>query len=162
MRRFLLFLGLLGIANAQYTNYDYDKLFSTTRTASLSGAAEVFTVQHNLTSSETDRFVSIYMYCSVACTVTLERNGINTAGTSNTIVNLNPANPLVATTTVTATYTTTVTAVTVINVYQLAAGTSFTLDGSVFQLPANSSDNLTLRTSSITGTAQLQITWRKM
>lgn len=47
------------------------------------------------------------------------------------------------------------------NTYALGAGGWASLDLSNFILPGGVADNLTLRTNSITGTVQLQLTWRE-
>jgi hypothetical protein len=143
----------------QTVNPDRDALFSTAKTTSLTAAAEVLTVQHTVNTNRTVAFKNAYLYCSVACTVTLERNGTAASSTANTIVNDNPANTFAQTTTASAFNTSNVGTGTVVNVYQIGAGGFLSLDLSNFILPAGVADNLTLRSNSITGTVQFQLTW---
>lgn len=139
----------------------FDITFSTTKATTLSGTAETLTVQHAAATTRSARFISMYMYCSVACTVTVERSGTAATTTANTIVNVNPSNGAAATTTCTAYNASNVGTGTVINVYNIAAGGYLSLDGSTFQLPAGILDNVSMRTSSITGNVVLQAVWRE-
>lgn len=143
----------------QTTNPDKDALFSTAKTTTLTAAAEVLTVQHTATTNRTLTFRYAYIYCSVACTVALERSGTAATSTTNAIVNNNPNNTFAQTTTATAYSTSNVGAGSVVNTYQVAAGAFQSIDLTNFILPSGIADNLTLRTNSITGTVQLQLQW---
>lgn len=165
-RRLLLLVSLsAGLALAQ-TPSSFDKTFFVTKTTSLSGAAEVITVQHAApaagpppTSAKTVQFISAYLYCSVACTVTLERNGTAATTTTLAIAAVNPKNLNVQTTTSTAYSSSNVGTGTVVSTYQIVAGGCISLDMTLSQLMSNVADNLTFRTNSITGTFQMQLMW---
>lgn len=133
--------------------------FTTSKTTALTAAAEVLTVQHTATVSKNAAMVSAYGYCSVACTITLERNGTVATTTANTINNVNPAIANASTSTSTAYNTSNVGTGTVLNTYQLAAGSWVSIDLSDIVLPASIADNITLRTNSISGTVQLMFLW---
>lgn len=160
LRRFVL--AILSTALLQGQGNIYDLTFSTTKSTSLSTAAEILTLQHPAASTRSARLVSMYMYCSVACTVTLERGGSAASTVANTISNVNAANVFALTTTCNAYNTSNVGTGTVINVYNIAAGGYLSLDTSnLFQLPAGILDNVTLRTNAITGNVVLQMIWRE-
>lgn len=159
IKRCALALALCSIALAQ--NNPFDNTFSTTKSTSLSGAVETLTIQHAASITRAARFVSMYIYCSVACTVTIERNGTAATSTTNTITNVNPANSAAAVTTCTAYNTSNVGVGTVINVYNIAAGGYLSLDATIFQLSGGIADNISMRSSSITGNIVLQAVWRE-
>lgn len=154
---FVLFISTL---SAQTTN-PYDQYFSATKTTSLTAAAETLTVQHTVDKQRNVTFISGYMYCSVACTVTLSRSGTAATTTANSVVALNPNNVFVQTNQALAFNTSNVGAGTTIIVYQLPAGSFMTIDLSKFELSGGVADNLTMGTNSITGTAVLQLTWQE-
>lgn len=150
-----------------------DQRFTTTKTTTLSGAAEVITIQHgatwtnaagNTVTTKNVRFISAYLYSTVAATITLERSGTAATSTAQTISNLNPNNPLVNVTTSQAFNTSNVGVGTVMGVYQFNATTISPqiIDLSAYQLPAGVADNLTFRTNSITGTVQIMVVWQEM
>lgn len=143
-------------------NNPYDITFSVTKATSLSTAAEVITVQHTATSTKSARFVTAYIYCSVACSVTLERGGTNATATPLTVTNDNPLNGAASVSTCTAYSASNSTSGTVINTYNLTAGGFLSIDASIFQLSAGILDNITFRTSAITGNVVIQAVWREL
>lgn len=154
MRRFCLFL----LASPLWCQISY----VAQKTTSLSGAAEVVTIQQRAPASS-NRFVDFktaYIDCSVACTVTLERNGTFASTTALTIANVNPGETA---TTVTAYSASNVGTGTVIQVVSIQAGgyLVFGLDNPSINLKSQggTSENFTLRTSSITGTVHITINW---
>lgn len=165
MKRLLsIFCLLVGTAGGQTS---YDQLFSAYKSTSLSGAAETVTVQHVASyviggvtySTKPVKFVSAYLYCSVACTVTLERGGTAASSTALAIVNVNPRNPNKQSTTSQAYSSSNVGVGTIINTYTIGAGNFVSIDLSLSQMLGGVADNFTFRTSSITGTAAIQLMW---
>lgn len=159
----LILAGLLfiGIGFSQSSN-PFDQMFTTTKTTALTSAAEVLTVQHLSTAKKSVTLLTGYAYCSVDCTVTLERSGTVATGTTNTIVNLNPNNVFMQGVTSQAYNASNVGVGTIINTYNITGGSFISIDLSYFQLPGGVSDNLTLRGNSITGTETLQLTWKEL
>lgn len=145
-----------------------DQIFTFSDTITPSAAAEVLTIQHPANSNKTFRYLSAYIYCSVACTVTLERLGTAATTTKATPVAANPASPTVNVSVANVFTTSNVGIGTVINTYNLAAGAWMSIDlglyirNGMFVSPAGVLDNLSLRSSSISGTITLQITWREL
>lgn len=152
----LLFIGI------SFAQSGFDQQFTTTKTTSLTSAAEVLTVQHLATAKRSITFLTGYAYCSSDCTITLERSGTAATTTSNTIVNLNPNNTFSQGTSAQAFNTSNVGVGTVINTYNLTGGSFISIDLTYFQLSSGLADNLTLRGNSITGTQTLQLTWKEL
>src|SRR5574342_237649 len=67
----------------------WGQVFIATKQTSLSGAAEVITVQQPASNAKTVSFIGAYVDCSVACTITLERDGSAATATTLTPVALN-------------------------------------------------------------------------
>lgn len=141
----------------------FDNAFSATITSSPSGAAQALTIQ-NPSSVKTARMLSAFIYCSVACTVTLERNGATATATALVagIKNCNPKNPLIATSVMQAFSGSDVGNGAVMDTFTLTAGSWISIDLSIFDLPQGLADNISLRSSSITGTITLTFKWREM
>lgn len=127
----------------------------------LAGAAEVLTVHLPSTSTRTVAFTEGWVYCSVACTFTLERDGTAPTTTPLTVkkVNANISGDTAASNDALAFHTSNVGASTVLNTYNVPAGGTFPIDLSDKGLLPG--ENLTLRTSSITGTARLTLKWKE-
>lgn len=127
----------------------------------LTGATEVLTVQAT-SSSKRVAFVSAYVYCTVACTITLERNGTAATTTTQTPTQVNPSLGIVAT--ATAYNTSNVGVGTVLWTYDLAGsqGLPINLAGISFAPSAGNTNNITFRTSSISGTVNLSIQWQEL
>lgn len=129
------------------------------RASSPSSAAEVVTVQQPATSAYKLNFVGAYFYCSVACEVTLERNGTAATATSSTPT---PINSSYQAAKASGFYGSDVGTGTVIGKYTLAAGGSQVLDLAAIHITAQgTTNNLTLRTSSITGDVKIMIQFRE-
>lgn len=155
----LLLFSFIGIAQGPNDPKNSNNLFSSTIRASLSSTTSVLTIEHPSGNNEIDQLVSIYMYASSATVITLERSGTAPTATAGTVVSLNPK--LVSTTNCTAWTGSNVGTGTVINTYDLN-GNFVSLNGNLFQLSANTEDNITLRSSSVTATVVLQIVWQKI
>lgn len=125
----------------------------------LSNSAEVVTIQQPASGSRTVVFKRASIYCSVACTVTLERDGTAATATSLTVVK---AHSGAATATATAWRGSDVGVGTVVSKHYIGAGTTLPLDLSAMYLIGDgTAKNLTLRTSAITGTAVINILWEE-
>jgi hypothetical protein len=155
MKRFLLFLVLpLGLfGQTQY---------SASKATSLSGAAEVITIQGNGSSdpafnrlTKVIALTSFDASCSVACSITLERDGTAATTTTLTPATLNAASPVA---TALAFSASNVGTGTVLAQYNVAAGGVLfvSLAGKELRTGAQ---NLTVRTSSITGTVTVNLQW---
>jgi len=151
VKRLLLFLALSVPVFAQTYTY------TASQTTVLAGAAEVLTLQVP-GNSQPPRLIVFYtasLYCSVACTITVERDGTAATTTSIATVAVNRQHPASITK---AFKTSNVGAGTVLSSFTLAAGSGVVLDLTAKSM-SQGSDNLTFRTSSITGTVQIQVQW---
>lgn len=143
-----LLLCLAGLGSAQqYVAY---------KEAALSAAASVVTVQQPAaTAPRVLRFANATLYCSAACDITLERSGTAATATALTPTPLKPSIPAAK---ALAFHTSDVGVGTVLNKFSLAAGATLTVDlSAVSFIGTGTTKNLTLRTSSITGTARIAI-----
>lgn len=146
----ILILLLSSVLSGQGT-YGYE------RTASLSGAASVVTIHLLTGASHTVRFQGATVYCSVACTFTLEFNGSAPTGTlAGTTPDLGGT---ARTPQAKAYHTSDSSGGVTIKTYTVAASTETSIDLSFIGLKAT--NNLTIRTSSITGTARTYFQWRE-
>lgn len=128
--------------------------YSANKTTSLSGAAEVVTVQQPA-SGKLIEFVGVSVDCTVACAFTIERNGTAATTTSLTVVNVNPSE---TSPTAVAFSGSNSTGGTVIGRYSLAAGGAAVIDLRAVKIQATHvNKNLTIRTNSITGTVDINI-----
>lgn len=137
--------------------------YAVTKTTTLAGAAEVITVQQPATGARQVTFRSFYIDCSVACTISLERNGSAATSTTLAVNNINPGEGAATTT---AWSSSNVGTGTVLAKYNINAGGSMTVDltGIYFNQgnPLGTATNLTIRTSSITGTVDIIVRyWEK-
>ena len=153
MKTLILFLAAASMAFGQHV-YTYEK------ETSLSGAAETVTVQLPTGSNKTVQLIGAEVYCSVACTPELLRDGTAATTTAGTVVPLN-----VHTTTPAAAATVFHTSNvgsgggTHIRYYTVPAGTTVSIDLSDKGLTPGK--NITLKTNSITGTARIYFQWRE-
>lgn len=151
MRRFLLLL----LACCPGWSQIY---YAASQTTTLSAAAEVVTIQAPATQAAMTRLIQmkgVAVVCSVACTVSLERDGTAATSTSLTV---NPVLNNAPAATATAWHSSNVGSGTVLSQYQIAAGGTLNLDLSNKWLGAPS-QNVTIRTSSITGTVNINFMW---
>lgn len=116
----------------------------------LSGTAEVITIQQPATGARTVRPGVAYLYCSVACAITIERNGA--AATSTTLAVVDP-NRTGAVPNFTAWSGSNVGTGTVIGRIRFSTGGGFIpLDlSNILMIGNGTAINLTLRTDAVTG-----------
>ena len=129
--------------------YTYEK------ETSLSGAAETVTI-HLPAGNRTVRFVGATVYCSVACTVTLSRDGPAPTTTAGTATRLNITN---SGATAVPYHTSNVGATAPLKNYNLAATEEKIID--LVDKGLIPGENLTLATSAITGTARIYFQWKE-
>lgn len=146
-----LFYGVL-VLSAQATR----GVFTYEKTTSLSGAAETVTIHLASNSNRTAKMLAATVYCSVACTATLSRDGTAPTGTAGTVVQLNSTSESSG---VQIYHTSDVGAGTTIKTYTLAAGEEKVID--LYEKGITAGKNLTLATNSITGTARIFFQWRE-
>jgi len=130
------------------------------KTTALTTAAEVITIQQPSSSAKTVEFQTAYVDCSVACTLTLERNG-NAATT--TLQTPTPVNAGDGASSVKAYNTSNVGVGTVLSVVSLPASGSVTYDLTKLKLRQmnDPGQNFTIRTSSITGTVNITVLFQE-
>lgn len=128
-----------------------------TKATTLSNAAEVVTIQQPASGSRTVHFHGAYVSSSVACAITVERDGTAATATALTAVPFNSTTPAAKATPFSGSDVGTGT---VIGRYDIAAGGSVSIDLSDKQLFGDgTSKNLSIRTSSISGDVKIDITW---
>lgn len=150
MRKCLLPLLLLLAAGSCFAQAGYVVMAED----SLTAAASVVTIQPpSSDAARTVRFVGAYVYCSVQCDVTLERDGSAATTTSMTVVGLNSSVPASKTL---AFRSSNVGAGMALGKYTVPAGGTQVIDLGQLVLHG-SGGNVTLRTNSITGTARVAI-----
>lgn len=126
---------------------------------SLSGAAEAVTVHRPSTNgSRNVSFADASVYCSAACTFTVERDG--TAPTATTVATVKTNSTQVASSATAWKAPNNVgTANRTLAKNYVSAGNTLAIGLEDNELRPG--DNLTIRTSSITGTAKITIRWRE-
>lgn len=126
----------------------------------LSAAAETVTVQQPASGSAIVTFVYAEMWCSVDCTFTLKRSGTAASSTSLTPT---PINSFYPASLATAWHTSNVGAGTTVDTYEFKQGADpIVIDLREFRLAKNSTtQNLSISTSSITGTAKITIQFKE-
>jgi hypothetical protein len=133
------------------------EIYQYTKTTGLSATAESVTLHLPSSASGVQAVIkSASVYCSVACTITIERDGSAPTTTAATAVRLNRYSQPAA---VTPYYSSDVGAGTGLSSFRLAAGALLPLDfgGKVLQ----PGDNLTLTTDAITGTVVFNFQWEE-
>lgn len=131
--------------------------YSVNKTTVLSAAAEVITVQQPVTAATVVRFVGIYIDSTAAVNITVERNGTAASATSLAVNNVNPGEQIATTG---AYSSSNVGAGTVITRMSIPAGGAGIIDLSkVAMIGSGTNKNLTIRTSSITGTVNIVISY---
>lgn len=156
----LLILGLsASVASAQKLRINEGPRFSVYKATTLSGAAEVVTIQQPASGSKKVHFAAAMVYCSVACVIEIERDGTAATGTAATEVALTPY----GTATAVGWHTSDVGNGTTINTFDVAAGSTVTVDlvGVMLAQGGGTGENLTLRSDSITGDIKITIVWRE-
>lgn len=139
---------------------NFDSRFALLKTSALIAAAEKLTIQQPVSSSKRVRMLSCTVYCSVACTATLSRDG--TAATTTTLAPV-PISGYSAATSVSGYHTSNVGAGTTISIpFEVAAGGTMVLDLTGIDLVGDgTAKNFSVATNSITGTAKIQLIWRE-
>lgn len=151
MRAALALLAVAGIACAQQANY------TAYREASLSAAAEAVTIQQPASPTRTAYITGAWIYCSVACVVTLEHSGSAATTTSFTPT---AATPGIGASTIMAFHTSNVGSGTVVSKYDLGAGETKSLAMTAV-LPMVANSNMTFRIASITGSVRITWMWNE-
>lgn len=132
--------------------------------AVLAASSAATTVQVPANTARWVVFRAAYVWCSVDCTVTVERDGTAATATALAVKKLNPAASWVATPSSVAFRSSDVGAGTVVSpkIY-IAANSQEVIDLSkfVFESGRGTVQNLTIRTTSITGTARTAITFEE-
>lgn len=146
----VIFAQLMSGADPAYIYY---------KTTSLSGAAEKVTIQQPSSAARNVRFKSASVYCSVACTVTMSRDGTAATTTAGTVVALSAD---YRTAKATVFHTSNVGAGTTLFSQVIAAGSTFVFDLNGIELDqSNTARNFTIATDSITGTATIAVKWEE-
>jgi hypothetical protein len=153
MKRLALFILLACLARAED--------FTAVKETSLSSATEVITLQAPASgASASVRLVSGWIDCSVTCTITIERNG--TAATM-TALTPHPVNNT-GSTAKTLVFSGADTGVgTVLAKFTLLNGGGIPLGLNGMSITGNgTTKNITIRTSSITGTVHINLRWTEL
>jgi len=125
--------------------------------ASLTAAACDVTIQQPASGSQWVEFVYAQVYCSVACVLTISRDGTAATGTGATENSLNGG----VTATAVGFIDSDAGAGTTVQTINIAAGATIgiSLDGIVLEDNNTTSNNLTLATNEITGDASVYLLW---
>lgn len=152
MKRVLLVILTVSLLLAQGRGvYTYEKA------TTLSAAAEVVTVHLASGSQRTVQFIAATVYCSVACTATMERNGTAPTATVGAVSTDWGGGSIAAS--AVPYYSSNVGSPTVGKTYNIAAGEEKPID--MVNVGLRAGQNITLRTSSITGNARIFFEWRE-
>lgn len=152
---------IAGLALAQFppSKGPQQPRYQANYSTSLSGAASTVTVQATATSDPV-AFEEADVYCSVACTATISINGTAATTTALTVtgpigVTSAPGGPPAAF------RSSNVGSGTALKTYNIPAAGTLALDLTPFSFGAHAGtgSNFTIATSSITGTATIQIQW---
>lgn len=126
------------------------------RESTLAATTEAITVQQPAASAKTVRFVSGWVDCAFACTVTIARNGTAASGTALTAVPLNSG----FTPTVTTWRSSNVGTGTTISTFSIPAGGGVPINLSGVVLSGTgTTKNLTVSISSGTGVVHVMLRW---
>lgn len=131
--------------------------FSVFKATTLSGTAEVVTLQQPAADGEIIRVENVEVWCSVACDITLERDGTAATGTA-----LTPIVKVTYGTAVTnAFHTSDVGVGSVITTKTLPLNTiiPITFPGGLYLAPTGTASNFSVRTSAITGDVKITMIW---
>lgn len=135
------------------------RYYTVVRDATLSGAAEVVTIQQPATGASKVRLLWASVYCSVACDVTQERNGTAATTTAATAAKVNPDKADSAAATVF--HTSNVGVGTVISKTPTSGGTATISFDKIVLVGDGTTKNYTIRTSSITGRVVIVLAWEE-
>jgi hypothetical protein len=132
--------------------------YTATYKYTLSTSAAVFTVQLPAAATKKVRFDGAYVYCSVQCEATLERDGTAATATELTPAKIDAVMPAAGAKAYRSSDAGAGT--TLGGPYIIGAGSSVTLDLKDKRLRSGG-DNLTIRTDAVTGTAVITIKWEE-
>lgn len=132
-------------------------VFSYEKATTLSGTAEVVTIHLAAGSQRTVTFIAASVYCSVACTATIERNGVAPTATVGAPSGDWAGGSIVAS--AVPYYSSNVGSPTVGKTYSIDAGQERAINMTNVGLRAG--QNITIRTSSITGNVRIFLEWRE-
>lgn len=152
MRTLLFALLVCAALSAQTTLPSYVAF----REASLTAAGEVVSIQQPVSPTKTVNFEGASVYCSAACDVTIERDG--TAATTTALTVAPVATDTIAGSAL-AFHTSNVGSGTVLAKHAVAAGEIMSFELKGMRLPRIAGKNVTIRVSSITGTARVLVKW---
>lgn len=149
--KLLIPLILASIAHAQPAIYSYSK------STVLAGAGEKITLQQPASLAKRVKVRAVSVYCSVACTVTLSRDGTAATTTAGTAVAVSADYGTAATTVF---HTSNVGAGTTLGTSAVPAGSTVTYDTFGWELnTASTARNYSVAVGSLTGTVILTMTW---
>lgn len=152
MKRYFLFLPLLCVSLGAADKGQYLAFHE----ATLSATTDKVTVQQPSSGQRRNvRFVSAWIYCSVACVVTPSQNGTaaSTTGFATTPLNTSPPSTAVAFS------ASNVGTGTVWASYNIGAGGTLIIDLSTIMLTGGPGSNLSIGIAAITGTSRIAIQW---
>lgn len=154
----LVALLCVGVANAQQARRN-NRFFVYDNCASLSSAACDVTIQQPASGSKWVSFETAQVYCSVACVVTISRDGTAASTTAATEVSLNGGPSATAAGFIDSNAG----AGTTLNTIRLAAGetVAISLNGLFLEDNDTTTNNLTIQTDAITGNASIYFPWRE-
>jgi hypothetical protein len=154
MKKLLLVaLFAVGIGQAQ--------IYKVTKNTVLAATAEAITIQQPATGARQVTFISVYVDSTVAVTFTLSVNGTAATSTSLAVNNVNPGETAAKTT---AWSGSNVGAGTTIQTFGCSAACNLSIDLTGFTFPQGGSTtgtNLTMKTTSITGTVNITFTYKE-
>lgn len=134
------------------------KRFAAFKATLLAATAEVITIQQPASDGKVVRIEAVEVWCDVACTATIERDG--TAATTTAL-----ANSVITygTAAANAFSASNVGVGTVITVKDIPANviTPVSFPGGLYLAPTGTASNFTVRTSSITGNTKITLVWRE-
>lgn len=152
MKRLIILFSIAAGAVAQ-TN-----VYSVFREESPTGAATALTIQQPASPTKNATILGAYIYCSAACTATLEHTG---TPATNTEVTPDPNTPGSPAATIRAFRSSDVGSGTTKNKYAIVAGGYVLLEFNGTQLTRTAAANYTIRIAGMTGTVYLLWMWRE-
>jgi hypothetical protein len=147
----LLWLVAIGAAYGQSFHY------STVYNATVSSSAAVLTVQQPATPIVHAILRSVSIYCSVACTVQVERDGSAATATAGTAASSTQEAPSAGVLVFTGSNVGSGTILS--QAFQVSAGTSILVNLAGLEMLKAQPRNYSFRTNSISGTVQMTLLW---
>lgn len=152
MKRYFLFLPLLCVSLGAADKGQYLAFHA----ATLSATTDKVTVQQPSSGQRRNlRFISAWVYCSVACVATPSQNGTAASTTALATTPLNTSPPSTAV----AFSASNVGTGTVWPAYNIPAGGIVVIDLSTIMLTGGPGSNLSVGVAAITGNSQITIQW---